>query len=113
MREEDDFDASETTMNDYVLEWYERLILKLIPHSNSFASDEEEDTLFEQLIYSCSEESTHASILIENEYLHYNFVNMFKRFVSSKIENMSSRLLLTKPTLTSVLKVCKQKLEIF
>jgi hypothetical protein len=38
---------------------------------------------------------------------------MLKRFVNAKIENMSSRLLLTKPTLTSILKVCKQKLDIF
>lgn len=69
-REEDFFDASEITINDYVLEWYERLILKLIPHQNSFILEGEEDTLFEQVINCCSEESTDTSVLTENEYLH-------------------------------------------
>lgn len=85
-------------LKEYLVEWYESMIVTLTVHSDAFAEASSE-SLFGALVDACYEQIEGIDSLADDESLQMNFIRVFQRLVEQRVENQSSRLLMSQATL--------------
>lgn len=81
-------------LKEYIVEFYESMIVTLTVHSDAFAEASSE-SLFGALVDACYQKIEGIDSLTDDESVQMNLIRAFQRLVVERVENQSSRFLMT------------------